>query len=208
MPRSPAAIHQAGHADAKLPAGCRCRRENLKAFFFFADKPVPPAEKKADGTEAPAQKETIRESPERKSWWWATPALSPMILLPSLTTTRSSFSIWLTGFTLGEQLIGIRSRGATDRPSGKPRNIRKHSSNPLTCSGPLGAGPLRHRALLCEKEKKEERGGAVGGEKRVRGSGFGVRGSGVRGQGSGSRRQGNLLSQIAHQNLSSSVKML
>jgi ABC-type uncharacterized transport system involved in gliding motility auxiliary subunit len=83
---------------------------------FFADKPVPPAEKKADGSEAPAQKETIKESPETRIVVVGNSRFIANDIITQFDDNQVFFLNLIDWLTLGEQLIGIRSRGATDRP--------------------------------------------------------------------------------------------
>jgi ABC-2 type transport system permease protein len=83
---------------------------------FFADKPVPA--RKEEGTEkkiVPPQ-ETIKESPETQI---IVVGNSRFITNDIITQFQDNqvFLLNITDWlTLGEQLIGIRSRGATDRP--------------------------------------------------------------------------------------------
>jgi gliding-associated putative ABC transporter substrate-binding component GldG len=83
---------------------------------FFADKPVPPVEKKADGTEAPPQKETIKESPETRIVVVGNSRFITNDVIGQFDDNQVFFLNLIDWLTLGEQLIGIRSRGATDRP--------------------------------------------------------------------------------------------
>ncbi len=83
---------------------------------FFADKAVPPAERKADGTEAPAQKQTIKESPETRIVVVGNSRFITNDVLGQFDDNQVFFLNLIDWLTLGEQLIGIRSRGATDRP--------------------------------------------------------------------------------------------
>jgi len=83
---------------------------------FFADKPVPPAEKKADGSEAPVQKETINESPETRMVVVGNSRFITNDIISQFDGNQVFFLNLVDWLTLGEQLIGIRSRGATDRP--------------------------------------------------------------------------------------------
>jgi gliding-associated putative ABC transporter substrate-binding component GldG len=87
-----------------------------KFTSFFADKPVPPAEKQADGTEAPVQKETIKESPETRIVVVGNSRFITNDVLGQFDDNQVFFLNLIDWLTLGEQLIGIRSRGATDRP--------------------------------------------------------------------------------------------
>ena len=83
---------------------------------FFAGKPVPPAAKKADGTEAPPQKEIIRESPETQIVVVGNSRFITNDVITQFDDNQVFFLNLVDWLTLGEQLIGIRSRGATDRP--------------------------------------------------------------------------------------------
>ncbi len=83
---------------------------------FFADKPVPAAEKRADGAEAPPQKDTIRESPETRIVVVGNSRFITNDVIGQFDDNQVFFLNLIDWLTLGEQLIGIRSRGATDRP--------------------------------------------------------------------------------------------
>lgn len=83
---------------------------------FFADKPVPAAEKKAEGTEAPPQKATIKESPETRIVVVGNSRFITNDVIGQFDDNQVFFLNLIDWLTLGEQLIGIRSRGATDRP--------------------------------------------------------------------------------------------
>ena len=83
---------------------------------FFAEKPVPAAEKKADGTEAPPQKETIKESPETRIVVVGNSRFITNDVITQFDDNQVFFLNLVDWLTLGNQLIGIRSRGATDRP--------------------------------------------------------------------------------------------
>jgi len=83
---------------------------------FFADKPIPPAEKREDGTEAPAQQEAIKESPETRIVVVGSSRFITNDIITQFEDNQVFFLNIIDWLTLGEQLIGIRSRGATDRP--------------------------------------------------------------------------------------------
>lgn len=83
---------------------------------FFADKPIPPAETKADAGEAPAQKETIKESPDTRIVVVGNSRFITNDIITQFDDNQVFFLNLIDWLTLGEQLIGIRSRGATDRP--------------------------------------------------------------------------------------------
>lgn len=83
---------------------------------FFADKPMPPAETKADAGDAPAQKETIKESPDTRIVVVGNSRFITNDIITQFDDNQVFFLNLIDWLTLGEQLIGIRSRGATDRP--------------------------------------------------------------------------------------------
>jgi gliding-associated putative ABC transporter substrate-binding component GldG len=83
---------------------------------YFADKPQPPAETKTDGGEPPAQKETVTESPETRIVVVGNSRFITNDIITQFDDNQVFFLNLIDWLTLGEQLIGIRSRGATDRP--------------------------------------------------------------------------------------------
>lgn len=83
---------------------------------FFADKPLPIVEEKEDKKKPEREREPIKESPETQ----IIVAGNSRFITNDFLTQFSGNQIFLLNaidwLTLGEQLIGIRSRGATDLP--------------------------------------------------------------------------------------------
>jgi gliding-associated putative ABC transporter substrate-binding component GldG len=83
---------------------------------FYIDKPIPTAEESKDKKEAEAKRETIKESPETQIIVIGNSRFINNEFLSRFRDNRVFFLNIIDWLTLGEQLIGIRSRGATDRP--------------------------------------------------------------------------------------------
>jgi len=80
---------------------------------FYADKPVPTDEEKK---ETEAQREIIKESPETQIVVIGNSRFISDNFLSQFQGNQLFLLNIVDWLTLGEQLIGIRSRGATDRP--------------------------------------------------------------------------------------------
>jgi len=80
---------------------------------FYADKPIPTSEEKKD-KKKPI--ETIKESPETQIMVIGNSRFIANDFLAQFKDNQVFFLNIIDWLTLGEQLIGIRSRGVTDRP--------------------------------------------------------------------------------------------
>lgn len=83
---------------------------------FYADKPIPTAEKKSDVKKPEEKVDTIKESPETQIIVIGNSRFIANDYLTQFRDNQIFFLNTIDWLTLGEQLIGIRSRGATDRP--------------------------------------------------------------------------------------------
>jgi ABC-type uncharacterized transport system involved in gliding motility auxiliary subunit len=84
---------------------------------FYADKPIPTLETTEDEKEKPeAQKQVIKESPETQIVVIGNSRFITNDVLSQFRDNQVFFLNIIDWLTLGEDLIGIRSRGATDRP--------------------------------------------------------------------------------------------
>lgn len=84
---------------------------------FYADKPLPALETTANDKEkTEAQKKTIKESPETQMVIIGNSRFITNDVISQFQDNQVFFLNMIDWLTLGEDLIGIRSRGATDRP--------------------------------------------------------------------------------------------
>jgi len=83
---------------------------------FYADKPIPMTEEKEDKEKTEAKRETIKESPDTQIIVIGNSRFIANDFLSQFRDNQVFFLNIIDWLTLGEQLIGIRSRGATDRP--------------------------------------------------------------------------------------------
>jgi len=83
---------------------------------FYTDKPVPTAEKEKDKEKTEIQKETIKESPDTQIIVIGNSRFLTNDVISQFRDNQVFFLNIIDWLTLGEELIGIRSRGATDRP--------------------------------------------------------------------------------------------
>lgn len=83
---------------------------------FFADKPVPTTEEKSDKKKAEPPKETIKESPDTQMVVIGNARFINDDFLTQFKENQVFLLNIIDWLTLGEQLIGIRSLGVTDRP--------------------------------------------------------------------------------------------
>ncbi|MCK5255638.1 MAG: hypothetical protein KAQ81_06415, partial [Deltaproteobacteria bacterium] len=83
---------------------------------FYTDKPVPTAEKEKDKEKTEIQKETIKESPDTQIIVIGNSRFITNDVISQFRDNQVFFLNIIDWLTLGEELIGIRSRGATDRP--------------------------------------------------------------------------------------------
>jgi ABC-type uncharacterized transport system involved in gliding motility auxiliary subunit len=86
---------------------------NSKAF---TDKPVPTLETKEDKEKTETQKEIVKESPETRIIVIGNSRFITNDVITQFKDNQVFFLNIIDWLTLGEDLIGIRSRGATDRP--------------------------------------------------------------------------------------------
>jgi len=83
---------------------------------FYADKPDPTVEGKEDKEQPEAARETIKESPETQIVVVGNSRFISNNFIRDFQDNQVFFLNIIDWLTLGEQLISIRSRGATDRP--------------------------------------------------------------------------------------------
>lgn len=83
---------------------------------FYADKPIPTTEEKKDKKKTEVKRQTIKESPETQIIVIGNSRFITNDFLTQFRDNQIFFLNIIDWLTLGEQLIGIRSRGATDRP--------------------------------------------------------------------------------------------
>ena len=84
---------------------------------FYADKPIPTLETPADDKEKPAeQKQPLKESPDTQIVVIGNSRFITNDVISQFKDNQVFFLNIIDWLTLGEDLIGIRSRGATDRP--------------------------------------------------------------------------------------------
>ena len=83
---------------------------------FYADKPVPTLETKEDKEKTETPKETVKESPETRIIAIGNSRFITNDVITQFKDNQVFFLNIIDWLTLGEDLIGIRSRGATDRP--------------------------------------------------------------------------------------------
>lgn len=122
---------------------------------FFADKPIPPAEKKEDGTPAPAEKETLKESPETRMVVVGNSRFITNDIISQFEDNQVFFLNLIDWLTLGEQLIGIRSRGATDRPLSETTEYMKTLFKSINMFGiPLAVALFGMARFYLRRRKK------------------------------------------------------
>jgi len=83
---------------------------------FYADKPIPTVEEKKEKKKAEEKRETIKESPDTRIIVIGNSRFIANDFLSQFRENQVFFLNIIDWLTLGEKLIGIRSRGATDRP--------------------------------------------------------------------------------------------